>query len=138
MGLNLANTFRAHKHDKTRLYLNIYFKLASQLYNELLFAYAKFTEVEISCAETTQLIQAFVFAIYTGELRYVKLAYLENKIFNICKISFNKRYLLHTYICLTPIATARKRNELTRAPPCTELTLNSSSVCAGTCLKIVT
>ena len=27
---------------------------------------------------------------------------------NICKISFNKRYLLHTYICYYPIATFQK------------------------------
>ena len=34
--------------------------------------------------------------------------------------------LLHTYISYTPIATAQKRNELTLAPPWTELTLNST------------
>ena len=51
---------------------------------------------------------------------------VKNENFNICKISFNKRYLLHTYVCYTPIATAHKRNELTLAPPCTELTLNST------------
>ena len=50
----------------------------------------------------------------------------QNEIFNICKISFNKRYLLHTYISYTPIATVQKRNELTLAPPWTELTLNST------------
>ena len=32
----------------------------------------------------------------------------ENEIFNICKISFNKRYLLHTYILLHTIATFQK------------------------------
>ena len=30
------------------------------------------------------------------------------EIFNICKISFNKRYLLHTYILLCTIATFQK------------------------------
>ena len=33
---------------------------------------------------------------------------LQNEIFNICKISFNKRYLLHTYILLHTIATFQK------------------------------
>ena len=33
----------------------------------------------------------------------------QNEIFNICKISFNKRYLLHTYILLSTIATTQKR-----------------------------
>ena len=37
----------------------------------------------------------------------------DNEIFNICKISFNKRYLLHTYMLLCTIATTQKRNELT-------------------------
>ena len=32
----------------------------------------------------------------------------KNEIFNICKISFNKRYLLHTYILLCTIATFQK------------------------------
>ena len=32
----------------------------------------------------------------------------ENEIFNICKISFNKRYLLHTYILLCTITTFQK------------------------------
>ena len=32
----------------------------------------------------------------------------KNEIFNICKISFNKRYLLHTYILLHTIATFQK------------------------------
>ena len=34
--------------------------------------------------------------------------YCRNEIFNICKISFNKRYLLHTYILLCTIATFQK------------------------------
>ena len=33
---------------------------------------------------------------------------MKKEIFNICKISFNKRYLLHTYILLTPSATFQK------------------------------
>ena len=32
----------------------------------------------------------------------------QNKSFNICKISFNKRYLLHTYICYTPLLPFQK------------------------------
>ena len=32
----------------------------------------------------------------------------KHEIFNICKISFNKRYLLHTYILLCTIATFQK------------------------------
>ena len=50
----------------------------------------------------------------------------KNKIFNICKISFNKRYLLHTYMLLYPYCYRTKRNELILAPPWTELTLNST------------
>ena len=34
--------------------------------------------------------------------------YQKQNFINICKISFNKRYLLYTYICYYPIATFQK------------------------------
>ena len=55
----------------------------------------------------------------------------KTKFLHVSKISFNKRYLLHTYDCYTSIATPEKRNELTLGHlygPWTELTLNSPSV----------
>ena len=43
-----------------------------------------------------------------NEAHICMLVKQENEIFNICKISFNKRYLLHTYILLHTIATFQK------------------------------
>ena len=42
-------------------------------------------------------------SVTEGEVGPVKRNFI-----NICKISFNKRYLLYTYICYTPIATFQK------------------------------
>ena len=41
-------------------------------------------------------------------MRKLAFSIHKNEIFNTCKISFNKRYLLHTYILLTPTATFQK------------------------------
>ena len=58
------------------------------------------------------------------------------KFFTLSKISFNKRYLLHTYdlLYLYCYRTKKERTD-PGAPPWTELTLNSPSVCAGNLTK---
>ena len=48
------------------------------------------------------------FDVSLGEEEKFRNIVEKNEIFNICKISFNKRYLLHTYILLCTIATFQK------------------------------
>ena len=49
---------------------------------------------------------------------YISFQGMENEIFNICKISFNKRYLLHTYMLLYPYCYHTKKE---RTDPGTSL-----------------